>query len=78
MSLENGQNTEQQIPIILGGQILEPVHSYKYLGVELNSNLDFDQQWILVQTKIRSFPCLLKSSNFWVSPDIYLKMFTEA
>ena len=26
MSLANGQNTEQQIPTILGGQILEPVH----------------------------------------------------
>ena len=72
------KKTEQKIPIILGGQILEPVHSYKYLRVELNSNLDFDQQRRLVQTKTRSLPYLLKKLKHLISPEIYLKTFTEA
>ena len=57
MSLANGQNTEQQIPIILSGQILEPVHSYKYLGVELNANLGFDDQSLESYLTKRVLPC---------------------
>ena len=50
-------NTKIKITL---GSTLQPLHSCKYLGFELNSNLDFDQQLRLVQTKIRSIPYLKK------------------
>ena len=48
-------------PIItLNGEQLEVVNSYKYLGVELNTKLDWSQQWNRVLKLISSIPYLIK------------------
>ena len=35
----NGTVANQPAPIYLNGDVLEPVYSYKYLGVDFNWNL---------------------------------------
>jgi hypothetical protein len=46
--------------LLLEGNVLEVVNSYKYLGVELNSQLDSSQQWTRVYSLINSVPFLIK------------------
>jgi hypothetical protein len=46
--------------LLLEGNILEVVNSYKYLGVELNSQLDSNQQCTRVYSLINSVPFLIK------------------
>ena len=60
MMLRNGHNLNPQLMIQLQGQMLEQVSSYKYLGINLNIELTFDNQWRIIQTKTRSLPYLLK------------------
>jgi hypothetical protein len=47
-------------PIVLHNQLLEYVTVYKYLGIELNVNLNSDMQWHRVRTLICTLPYLLK------------------
>ena len=46
--------------VSLNNQELEQVDSYKYLGVELNKDLDWNQQWRRVQSLTSSVPFLVK------------------
>jgi hypothetical protein len=46
--------------IKLDGQTLEVVSSYRYLGIDLNEKLQWDQQWSRVQFQISSYPYLVK------------------
>jgi hypothetical protein len=46
--------------VSLNNQELEQVSSYKYLGVELNKDLDWNQQWRRVQSLTSSVPFLVK------------------
>ena len=50
--------------IQLNSQPLDVVSSYKYLGVEINNKLDLDQKWLIVQSKTRSIPYLVKRLKF--------------
>ena len=47
-------------PIMINGEPLEEVNSYKYLGVELNNKLNWDQQWTRVKSITSSVPFLIK------------------
>ena len=44
----------------LDGQDLDEVNSYKYLGININSKLNWNQQWDHVYDKIRTAPYLLR------------------
>jgi hypothetical protein len=55
----NKSQTQQQ-PIKLNGEPLEEVSSYKYLGVEINDQMEWDHQWSCIQRKVKSLPYLLK------------------
>ena len=54
MSITSYKTQIQSVLTSLHGHQLESVDFYKYLGVELNSKLDWDQQWRIVQDKIKS------------------------
>ena len=60
MTITSDKTPIQSVSTSLHGHQLELVDSYKYLGVELNNKLDWDQQWRRVQDKIKSIPFLLK------------------
>ena len=47
-------------PIMINGEPLEEVDSYKYLGIELNNKLNWDQQWTRVKSITSSVPFLIK------------------
>ena len=47
-------------PIMINGEPLVEVNSYKYLGVELNNKLNWDQQWTRVKSITSSVPFLIK------------------
>ena len=48
-------------PIVnLNGSVLEYVDSYKYLGVNLNTEMRPDQQWDLISPRLNSLPYLVK------------------
>ena len=40
--------------------MLEQTSSYEYIGIDLNIDLNFDQQWRIIQTSIRGLPYLVK------------------
>ena len=44
----------------LNGQDLDEVSSCKYLGININSNLNWNQQWDHVYEKILTAPYLLR------------------
>ena len=44
----------------INGQKLDVVDEYKYLGFNLTSTLDWDQQWVRVKKFIRPIPYLIK------------------
>ena len=44
----------------LDGNEIEIVSSYKYLGIEINKNLDWSIQWERIQKNINSIPYLIK------------------
>jgi hypothetical protein len=49
------------LPLLtLNGETLEVVTSYKYLGIELNKDLDWSLQWDRVKRSISRLPFLLK------------------
>ncbi|XP_065643027.1 uncharacterized protein LOC136074618 [Hydra vulgaris] len=51
----------QALPsILLNNTELEIVSSHKYLGIMLNENVDWDEQWTKVHNKIKSIPYLLR------------------
>ena len=59
------------LPIInLNGIPLEYVSNYKYLGVELNVDMDSGQQWLRVQMQISTLPYLLRKMRIhgWSKP----------
>jgi len=56
----NGSTASPPAPIYISNVPLEPVSSYKYLGVEINSRLDWDAQWQKVRSKTKCLPFLLK------------------
>ena len=47
--------------VSLNGTTLEPVNSYKYLGIELTSSLSWDAQWARVQKQTSTVPFLIKT-----------------
>ena len=55
-----GKSNKTPPEIKLNDQVLEVVKSYKYLGVDLNDALEWDQQWGRVQSQISSYPYLVK------------------
>ena len=60
MTFCNGHCLNPQLPIKLQGQILEQVSSSKYLDTYLNIDLNFDLQWIMIQTNTQSLRCHMK------------------
>jgi hypothetical protein len=61
--IKNSENDTAPI-ITLGGEALEIVNSYKYLGVDINDQLDWTQQWNRIQGNIASIPYLIKQLKF--------------
>ncbi len=55
-----GKSTRVLPPLLLNGETLEVVTSYKYLGIELSKNLDWSLQWDRVKSNISRLPFLLK------------------
>ena len=53
------KNTQAAPTVNLHGQILEEVNYYKYLGIHLANNLNWDSQWDRVQKITQSFPYML-------------------
>ena len=60
MSICNGHFNNPIAPISLNNQVLESVDTYKYLDIELNSQLNWDKQWANVKSNTRSLCFLLK------------------
>ena len=56
--------------IMIKGEPLEEVTSYKYLGIELNNKLNWDQQWTRVKNITSSVPYLIKrlKQQGWPEP----------
>lgn len=52
-----------QPQITLENNPLELVHTYKYLGININDKLDWDDQWLRVQKQTQSIPYLIKTMN---------------
>ena len=46
--------------VTINGHLLDVVDEYKYLGFNLTSTFDWDQQWVRVKKIIRSIPYLIK------------------
>ncbi len=46
--------------VTINGVALDPVITYKYLGVDLNTQLDPSEQWQRVYTKLAAVPFVLK------------------
>lgn len=59
MIMRNGHPEPPQ-PITVAGHVLESTKSYKYLGFNANTELDWNQQWEYVTKKINSTPYLLR------------------
>jgi hypothetical protein len=58
-------STSESTPVVtLGNEALEIVNSYKYLGVDINDQLDWTQQWSRIQGKIAYIPYLLKQLKY--------------
>jgi len=53
------KNTQAAPTVNLHEQILEEVNYYKYLGIHLTNNLNWDSQWDRVQKITQSFPYML-------------------
>ena len=53
-------NYTPEQPISINGEPIEEVSSYKYLGIELNNKLNWDQQWTRVKSITSSVPFLIK------------------
>ena len=58
MVLSKDKEMSQKTASLIG-ITLETVSSYKYLGVELNNTLDWNQQWVRVQKITSSTPYLI-------------------
>ena len=57
-----GDNNNEALPTVkLSSDPMEIVPSYKYLGIEINNNLEWDHQWTRVQMLTRSVPYLIKT-----------------
>lgn len=54
------KRTDPPPALTLNGSLLENVDSYKYLGIEINAQLDSNQQWDRVYSLISTIPFLLK------------------
>ena len=50
--------------ILIENEVLEPVTSYKYLGIEFNDQLKLDKQWENVQDKTKTVPYLVKRLKY--------------
>jgi len=55
-----GKVTETAPVITLNGEVLKEVSTYKYLGINLNNNLVWDEQCSQVYSLISDFPYLAK------------------
>ena len=60
MTIGNGTIINPMPPLYLNKHALEQVNTYKYLGIEINAQLEWDRQWQLVQRKINTVPYLIK------------------
>ena len=59
-----GKQSKPTQLVTLKGQPLEEVTWYKYLGIEINNKLDWNQQWERVHQQIKSVQYLLKRLKF--------------
>ena len=59
MQIKNSNITESPPTINIGGQELEVVDHYKYLGINMHSDLNWSKQWQLTIKKIQSIPYLI-------------------
>jgi len=64
MVLGNGQVLNPMPPVKLQSQVLEPVSEYKYLGIVLNNQLNWDNHWHHIQRKTSGIPYLLKRMKY--------------
>ena len=51
-------------PVFINGVPLEAVNEYKYLGIEMNNQLEWDRQWHRVKKLTGSIPHLLKRLRY--------------
>lgn len=54
-------NHQSLAPIYLNNTPLEQVNMYKYLGIEINDQLNWEDQWYRVQKQTISIPFLIKT-----------------
>jgi hypothetical protein len=59
-SIKKSKEPSTTPKLLLDGHELETVNSYKYLGVELNTELNWNQQWQRVKSLTCSVPFLIK------------------
>ena len=60
MTIGNGTIINPMPSLYLNDHALESVNTYKYLGIEINAQLEWDRQWQLVQRKTSTVPYLIK------------------
>ena len=59
ISVLPNKNSQAAPKVTIHGHILEEVNCYKYLGIHLTNNLNWDSQWDRVQKITQSFPYML-------------------
>ena len=67
MQIKNSNITDSPPTLNIGGQALEVVDHYKYLGINMHDDLKWEKQWQVTHKKIKSIPFLilrLKKSGF--------------
>ena len=55
-----GSDADKPPKLYLNGELLEIVDSYRYLGIDINNKLDWNQQWERILKSTSSVPFLIK------------------
>ena len=55
-----GSDADKPPKLYLKGELLEIVDSYRYLGIDINNKLDWNQQWERILKSTSSVPFLIK------------------